>query len=119
MKTRIPYVGSGLVLLALVIGGCSLFMPPSTPTVTLVPSSGVVNSRITIVGTGFGTTQGTSHVTLDGVAAPILSWSDTSIVARVPVLPTPGGEPNAVAVAVTVGGGSGGTGTFTVVRGIL
>ena len=119
MKTRIPYLGGGLILLALVIGGCSLFMPPSTPTVTLVPSTGVVNSRITIVGTGFGSAQGTSHVTLDGAAAPVLSWSDTSITARVPLLPTPGGEPNTVQVVVTVGGAEAGAGTFTVVRGIL
>jgi len=101
------------------MGGCTLFVPPSTPTVTLVPSSGVVNSRVTIVGTGFGPTQGTSRVTLDGVAAGVVTWSDTSITARVPLLPTPDAEPNVVPVEVTVGGEVVGTGTFTVVRGIL
>ena len=119
MKTRIACLSGGLVLLVLAIAGCNLFVPPSTPTVTLVPSSGVVKSRITIVGTGFGSTQGASQVTFDGVAASILSWSDTSITTRVPLLPTQGGEPNTVPIAVTVGGGIAGTGTFTVVRGIL
>jgi len=119
VKTRIPYLSGGLVLFALAIAACNLFTPPSTPTVALVPSSGIVNLRITIVGTGFGSAQGTSYVTLDGVAAPILSWSDTSITARVPLLPTPGGQPNTAQVVVTVGGAVAGTGTFTVVRGIL
>jgi Tol biopolymer transport system component len=109
----------GAVLLLLVLPGCDLFFPPATPTVTLVPASGVVNARVTIVGTGFGAAQGSSEVSFDGIEAAVVSWSSTSIVARVPLLPTPGGESNVASVAVTVGSQLAGTGTFTVVRGIL
>ena len=71
MKVRTAYLCGSLILLILVCAGCNLFVPSSTPTVTLVPSSGIVNSRITIVGTGFGGTQGTGYVALDGVPASI------------------------------------------------
>jgi len=109
----------GAVLLLLVLSGCDLFLPPSTPTVTVVPSSGLVNARVTIVGTGFGAAQGSSEVAFNGIEAAVVSWCDTSIVARVPLLPTPGGESNVASVAVTVGSQLAGTGAFTVVRGIL
>jgi Tol biopolymer transport system component len=111
--------GIGLLLLVLALAGCDWFAPPLPPTVTLVPASGAVNTRVTIVGTGFGASQAGSAVSFNGVAASVLSWSDTSISVRVPVLPTPGGESTVAPVVVTVGGEIAGTGTFTVLRGIL
>ena len=49
------------------------------------PSSGAVNSSVTITGTGFGPTQSNSVFSFYGAAATnITSWSDTSIVAVVP-----------------------------------
>jgi 6-phosphogluconolactonase (cycloisomerase 2 family) len=57
--------------------------PDVSPVVTsLTPSSGIVTTRVTIAGTGFGVTQGT--VTVGGVAATISSWSDTSIAIAIP-----------------------------------
>ena len=48
------------------------------------PSSGAVNSSVTISGTGFGPAQSNSVVTFNGTTANATSWSDTSITATVP-----------------------------------
>lgn len=57
-----------------------------TPVITsLSATAGPVTTPITITGTGFGTTQGTSTVTFNGVAATISSWSATSVSTAVPV----------------------------------
>jgi IPT/TIG domain len=73
--------------------------PSSTPTISsLSPTSGAVGTPVTISGTNFGTTQGTSAVTFNGTSATITSWSTTSIVAQVPAGATTGN------VVVTVGG---------------
>ncbi len=114
-----PGACAGLVLLVLVAAGCDLFFPPQTTAITLAPASGVVGTEVMIVGTGFGASQDGSEISFGGVEAAVASWSDTSITARVPLLPTPGGNPNDVAVVVTVGGEVVGAGTFAVVRGIL
>ncbi|MCG3112741.1 MAG: IPT/TIG domain-containing protein [Candidatus Manganitrophus sp. SB1] len=63
---------------------------------SLSPASGVIGTSITINGTNFGATQGTSIVTFNGLAATPSSWSDTSIGASVPV----GASTGAVIVAV-------------------
>ena len=57
-----------------------------TPLVqTLSPNAGVVGTPVTINGTSFGSTQGTSTVTFDGVPAPsITSWSNNQIVVTAP-----------------------------------
>ena len=69
------------------------------PTITnLNPSSGPVTTPVTITGTNFGATQGTSTVTFNGTAATPTSWSPTSIAAPVPAGATTGN------VVVTVGG---------------
>jgi glucose/arabinose dehydrogenase len=70
------------------------------PTVTLLsPPSGPVGTSVTITGTNFGATQGTSTVKFNGMAATsIASWSATSIMATVPAGATTG------SVVVTVGG---------------
>jgi hypothetical protein len=71
----------------------------TSPTITsLTPNSGATGTSITITGTNFGATQGTSSVTFNGVAATPTSWSATSIVAPVPAGATTGN------VVVTVGG---------------
>src|SRR5205085_9274271 len=56
------------------------------PAVTqLSPTSGPIGSSVTITGTNFGATQGSSTVTFNGTSATsITSWSATSIVALVP-----------------------------------
>ena len=62
------------------------FTPGATPNVTsLSPYTGGVGTAVTIYGTDFGASQGTSTVTFNGFsAASITSWSNTQIVAVVP-----------------------------------
>src|SRR5262249_49478285 len=70
-----------------------------TPNITsLSPASGSPGTSVTITGTGFGFTQGTSTVTFNGVAASPTSWNSTTIVAQAPAGATTGN------VVVTVGG---------------
>ncbi len=120
MKAGVIVVGTVfLCLMLVVLTGCDLFWPAGPSSVTVVPESGAVNTQVTIVGSGFGSSQGTNTVTFGGVSAPVLSWDDTSIVVRVPVVPTPGGGSVLTDVVITVGGEAVGVGAFTVVRGIL
>jgi Protein of unknown function (DUF4038)/Putative collagen-binding domain of a collagenase/IPT/TIG domain len=71
----------------------------TAPSITsLSPVSGPVGTPVTIAGTNFGATQGTSTVKFNGTAATATSWRTTSIVAPVPAGATTGN------VVVTVGG---------------
>ena len=72
----------------------------TTPNITgLSVPSGPVGSSVTITGTNFGSTKGTSTVTFNGTAATTTtSWSATSIAATVPAGATSGD------VVVTVNG---------------
>ena len=65
---------------------------------SLSPSSGPVATVVTISGTNFGATKGTSTITFNGTAAVPTSWSATSIVVPVPAGAISGN------VVVTVGG---------------
>jgi len=58
--------------------------PVGASIMSLSPNRGSAGSSIVIAGTGFGATQGTSKVTLNGSAAQVSSWSATSITAIVP-----------------------------------
>src|SRR5206468_9657003 len=56
----------------------SAFTVTVPPTITsLSPTSGPVATAVTIAGTGFGATKGTSTVTFNGTAATPTSWSAT------------------------------------------
>jgi len=70
------------------------------PTISsLSPTSGAVGAAVTIAGSGFGASQGSSTVTFNGTAAATASaWSATSITVAVPSGATTGN------VVVTVGG---------------
>ena len=117
MKTRCVLVAA--VLLALIgVSSCDWLFPPTVPTVGFVPLTGAVHTMVTLVGQGFGTTPIGGSVTFGGVAAPIVTWSDTNIVVRVPVVATPAGTRTAT-VEVLHGSELLGTGTFTVLRGVL
>jgi IPT/TIG domain len=74
----------------------------------LNPTSGPAGTSVTITGTNFGATQGTSSVTFNGAAATVTSWSATSIVVSVPSGATTGD------VVVSVGGQNSNGVTFTV-----
>jgi hypothetical protein len=57
----------------------------TAPTITtLSPSSGLVGTPVTITGTNFGATQGTSTVMFGATPGTPTSWSDTQIAVPVP-----------------------------------
>ena len=67
------------------------FTVVAAPSITsLSPTSGAIGASVTITGTNFGSTQGTSTVTFNGTAATPTSWSATIIVATVPTGATTG-----------------------------
>jgi RHS repeat-associated protein len=77
--------------------GLAAFKP--APVITnLSPTSGVQGTLVTINGNTFGSTQGNSTITFNGVAVTPTSWSATSIVAPVPTGTSTGN------VVVTVAG---------------
>jgi IPT/TIG domain len=71
---------------------------PAPVIISLAPTSGSVGTPVTITGTNFGATPGTSTVRFNGTAATPTSWSTTSIGVPVPTGATTG------PVVVTVGG---------------
>jgi RHS repeat-associated protein len=75
-----------------------VFTLPNPTVVSLTPISGPPGTQIQINGSGFGATQGTSTLTVHGIAATVTSWSDTAISATVPTTASSG------PAAVTVGG---------------
>jgi hypothetical protein len=81
----------------------------SAPGITsLTPSTGPVGTAVTIAGSNFGSTRGTSTVTFNGTPATTTSWSASSIVVPVPSGATTG------SVVVTVGSVASNSQTFTV-----
>jgi IPT/TIG domain/Chitobiase/beta-hexosaminidase C-terminal domain len=90
-------------------GGSSGGGGGQTPSITsLSPTSGAVGTAVTITGTNFGSSQGTSSVTFSGTAGTPTSWSATSIVVPVPKGATSG------SVVVTVGGVASNGVSFTI-----
>ncbi len=77
---------------------------------SLSPTSGLVGTSVTLTGSHFGTTQGTSTVSFGSTSASVTTWSDTSIVVTVPSSLAQG----AVKVTVTVAGKISNSQTFTV-----
>ncbi len=104
-KLRLLAVAALLLLSVLICGRSQA----QSPTVTgLAPVSGPVGTAVTITGTDFGTTQGSSTVALAGTTATVLNWSDTSIVASVPTGASSG------TFSVTIGGTPATSSSFTV-----
>jgi RHS repeat-associated protein len=65
-----------------VSSGVGFTVVPTPNIVVISPSSGVAGTPVTISGTNFGTTQGSSTISFNGVsAASVTSWSSGSIVA--------------------------------------
>jgi hypothetical protein len=73
---------------------------PAPAISSVSPSSGPVGTQVTITGTGFGSSQGSSAVYLNEVATTVNSWSAASISITVPAGATSG--PLSVAVAPTM-----------------
>ena len=77
----------------------ALTVTVAAPTITsLSTTSGPVGAAVTITGSNFGSSQGSSTVTFNGAAATPTSWSATSISVTVPAGATSGN------VVVTVSG---------------
>ncbi len=74
----------------------------------LNPTSGPAGTSVTIQGSNFGATQGTSTVKFNGTTAAPTSWGATSITVPIPAGATSGG------VVVTVGGVASNSVNFTV-----
>lgn len=84
-----------------------------TPAITsLSPNSGAVGATVLIAGTTFGSTQGSSTVTFNGVLATPTSWSSTIVQVPVPNGATTGN------VVVTVAGNASNGVNFTVLPAI-
>jgi hypothetical protein len=64
---------------------------------SLDPDGGVVGDSFDVIGTGFGTTQGASTVTLSGDTCSVSNWGNLSITVTVP-------ETESGNVVVTAGG---------------
>jgi IPT/TIG domain/Bacterial Ig-like domain (group 2)/Kelch motif len=63
----------------------------NVPSITqLSPDVGIEGTAVTVTGTNFGATKGTSTVKFNGVTAATTSWSATSITATVPAGATTG-----------------------------
>ena len=69
----------------------SSFTVVSAPSITsLSITSGAVGAAVTITGTNFGSSQGSSTVTFNGTTATVTSWSATTIAVTVPTGATTG-----------------------------
>ena len=85
------------------------FTVSQTPTInSLSPAAGPAGTSVTISGVNFGSSQGSSRVTFNGIAATPTNWSSTSITA-----PVPSGATTGNVVVTTTNGSSSGT-PFTV-----
>lgn len=84
-------------------------LPPPPAISGLSPTSGAIGTPVTVSGSNFGATQGSSTVKFNNVTATPTSWSATSIAVPVPASATTG------PVVVTVGGAASNGVTFTVV----
>ena len=99
---------TGISVAAVATSTVNAALSPPPVIASLSPSSGLIGTSVTISGSYFSATQGTSTVTFNGVSASPTSWSATSIVAPVPPSATTG------PVVVTVFGGASNGVTFTV-----
>ena len=71
----------------------------TAPAIALLnPASGPIGTFVTIIGSNFGPSQGSSTVTIGGTAMPVVSWSSGSITVTIPTGATAGN------VVVTVNG---------------
>jgi endoglucanase len=84
--------------------------PGNTPAIASVsPTSGAVGTSVTISGSNFGNSQGTSTVRIGNTNATVTAWNASSISATVPNIAA-----GAASVVVTVNGVASNAATFTV-----
>ncbi|HET6843540.1 MAG TPA: IPT/TIG domain-containing protein [Candidatus Angelobacter sp.] len=76
----------GFAFVALESASVSDQNPPQISSVS--PATAAPGAQITISGSNFGPAQGSAQVTLGGATVNVLSWSDNSITATVPLAPS-------------------------------
>ena len=87
-----------LIVTALCLAWALNIGASAAPHIDLNVVKGAARTEVVIVGTDFGSIQGTSNVTFNGTIGAPQSWSDTRIVVGVPEAATTG------LVVVTVDG---------------
>ena len=106
-RSQITAIWIAMLLLVVVAAGCGA----SKPVIKSVkPNKGLVRTGFKISGTFFGKTQDKSTVTVGGKKSIVVSWSDTSITATVPLTLHAGSYP----MVVTTDGGPSNKVTYTV-----
>jgi hypothetical protein len=110
IETQLPNVAKPIVCgVAMLVIALASIAAQAAPAITkLSVTSGPVATPVTITGTAFGATQGTSKVTFNGTTATVTTWSATSIAVTVPAAATSGN------VVVTVSGTASNGVAFTV-----
>jgi IPT/TIG domain/Family of unknown function (DUF6298)/Putative collagen-binding domain of a collagenase len=89
--------------------GMNFTVSSSAPAISgLSPNSGPIGSAVTVTGSNFGGSQGSSRVTFNGASATATSWGSTTISTTVPAGANTGN------VVVTVAGASSNGMPFTV-----
>ena len=116
ITTTVPAAATTGNVVVAVAGGASNGVAFTVqPSITsLSTTSGIAGTSVTITGSGFGSSQGSSTATFSGVATTPTSWSASSITAPVPVGATGGSG----LVVVTVNGVASNGSAFTVVPNI-
>ena len=99
-------IAPALMLSAAATTSYTISGPPNIAAIS--PASGVVGTTVTITGSVFGTSQGSSTVTLNGAPVTPISWSAATIVFAVPSGATTGN------VVVSVAGNQSNGMAFTV-----
>jgi Glucodextranase, domain B/IPT/TIG domain/PQQ-like domain len=94
---RVPLFPAFFLLLFLLCPVSSFAQSPSVTGFSPVSAAGV-GFQLFVGGSGFGSSQGSSTITFNGVPATVGYWSDSQIIAVVPAGATTG------SVVVTVGG---------------
>ena len=112
IMTHVPTgatTGSVIVTVGGVASNGVTFTVITTPYIASInPASGGVGSSVSIYGSNFGSSQGSSTVAFNGVAATVSGWSNIQINADVPTGATTGN------IVVTVGGVASNSISFTV-----
>ncbi|HEV3039143.1 MAG TPA: IPT/TIG domain-containing protein [Candidatus Angelobacter sp.] len=104
--------GGELDLIGAALSGPSITpIAPAPQIASIDPGTGQTNTKVTLAGTNFGTTQGNGQVLFGQVSAQVATWSDTSISVTVPATISQG---STVGVTVLNDNGTSNRVSFTV-----
>jgi uncharacterized protein (TIGR03437 family) len=95
-RSQVAAICISVALLMVVVVGCGASKPVIK---SVTPNKGLAGTGLKILGTFFGKNQLKSTVTVAGKKAIVMSWSDKSITATVPVTLGAGNHPVVVTTA--------------------